>query len=97
GGGGRIFKSADNMTFINGDLYEECGSDEYGESYFLVNNVTGRGVMDVEAEGITATQMDGVYPSFSRYKERILGVDFTLKGEDFEDLRKKLERLNEIF
>src|SRR5699024_418510 len=38
-----------------------------------------------------------LYPSFSRYKERILGVDFTLKGEDFEDLRKKLERLNEIF
>src|SRR5699024_4936772 len=85
------------MTFNNVDLYEEFGSDEYGESYFLVNNVTGRGVMDVEAEGITATQMDGVYPSFSRYKERILGVDFTLKGEDFEDLRKKLERLNEIF
>ena len=85
------------MTFNNVDLYEEFGSDEYGESYFLVNNVTGRGVMDVEAEGITATQMDGVYPSFSRYKERILEVDFTLKGEDFEDLRKKLERLNEIF
>src|SRR5699024_4313014 len=85
------------MTFNNVDLYEEFGSDEYGESYFLVNNVTGRGVMDVEAEGITATQMDGVYPSFSRYKERILEVDFTLKGENFEDLRKKLERLNEIF
>src|SRR5699024_10595584 len=85
------------MTFNNVDLYEEFGSDEYGESYFLVNNVTGRGVMDVEAEGITATQMDGVYPSFSRYKERELVVDFTLKGEDFEDLRKKLERLNEIF
>src|SRR5699024_12734951 len=47
--------------------------------------------------GITATQMDGVYPSFSRYKERELVVDFTLKGEDFEDLRKKLERLNEVF
>src|SRR5699024_240168 len=63
----------------------------------LVNNVTGRGAMYGEAEDITRTQMDGVYPSISRYKERILGVDFTVKGEEFENLRKKMKRLNEIY
>lgn len=90
-----MFESVENITFNGIDL-ASAFTDESRGVYFVVNDVRGRGVLGVENTLINVGGMDGAHPSSTRTPVRYLDVDITLKGESFEDLRKRIERLNDI-
>ncbi|PIB52572.1 hypothetical protein AOA57_00210, partial [Pseudomonas sp. 2588-5] len=58
--------------------------------------VYGRGVQSVENTLTHVAGIEGAYPSSSRLVSRRMTVDITMKGTSFNDLRKRIEGLNEI-
>ena len=90
-----MFESVENISFNGIDLASAFTDKDKG-AYFVVNSVQGRGVLGVENTLINIGGMDGAYTSGTRTPIRYLDVNITLKGTSFEDLRKRIERLNEI-
>jgi len=89
-----LITSPENMTFNGIDLAERYQSEHGG--YFVVNSVSGRGVLSDSLDTLTVMGKSGVYISGERTPERLLNVSITLKGDDFNDLRRKIEDLNEL-
>src|SRR5690554_1680943 len=83
------------MVFNGVNLSEQFTNKETG-AYFIVNEVRGRGLQGEENTLIGVAGMDGAYLSQRRKPVRYLEVDITLKGRSFEDLRRRIDRLNEI-
>src|SRR5690554_6012471 len=83
------------MVFNGVNLSEQFTDEEAG-AYFIVNEVRGRGLQGEENTLVGVAGMDGAYLSQRRRAVRYLEVDITLKGESFEDLRRRIDRLNEI-
>src|SRR5690606_8503240 len=83
------------MVFNGVNLSEQFTDEEAG-AYFIVNEVRGRGLQGEENTLIGVAGMDGAYLSQRRKPVRYLEVDITLKGRSFEDLRRRIDRLNEI-
>src|SRR5690606_13607059 len=83
------------MVFNGVNLSEQFTNEETG-AYFIVNEVRGRGLQGEENTLIGVAGMDGAYLSQRRKPVRYLEVDITLKGKSFEDLRRRIDRLNEI-
>lgn len=90
-----MLKSVENMVFNGVNLSEQFTDEEAG-AYFIVNEVRGRGLQGEENTLIGVAGMDGAYLSRRRKPVRYLEVDITLKGKSFEDLRRRIDRLNEI-
>jgi len=90
-----VLKSVENMVFNGVNLSEQFTDEEAG-AYFIVNEVRGRGLQGEENTIISVAGMDGAYLSRRHKPVRYLEVDITLKGESFEDLRRRIDRLNEI-
>lgn len=92
-----MLRSIESMTYNGINLDNEFNDQESApEAYFLIEEVRGREMPIMDFTTIAANGMDGVHTSGSRQRERFLEVDIVLKGESFEDLRKRLERLAEI-
>lgn len=89
-----IIISVENMTINGINLAERY--DNGFKSYFVVNEVRGRGVQADELTMIDVPGMDGAYIDDGKLPPRPLEVDITLKGESFADLRKKIEDLNAL-
>lgn len=89
-----IIISVENMTINGINLAERY--DNGFKSYFVVNEVRGRGVQADELTLIDVPGMDGAYIDDGKLPPRPLEVDITLKGESFTDLRKKIEDLNAL-
>lgn len=83
------------MTFNGVDLAESFTDSDKG-TYFIVNNVDGRGVLGEEIETIEVPGMAGAYQSSKHTPVRELNVSISMKGESFEDLRKQIDRLSAI-
>src|SRR5690606_36552096 len=83
------------MVFNGVNLSEQFTDEEAG-AYFIVNEVRGRGLQGEENTLTGVVGRDGAYLSQRRKPVRYLEVDITLKGESFEDLRRRIDRLNEI-
>ncbi|UJW57163.1 phage tail family protein [Bacillus sp. A116_S68] len=90
-----MIENVENMIFDGTDLANAFTNQEEG-TYFIINNVYGRGVQSVENTLTHVAGMDGSYPSSSRLASRRMTIDITMKGTSFNDLRKRIERLNEI-
>lgn len=84
------------MIFNGLDLADEFAGNEYGDAYFIVNNVVGRELAEVESSFMTVESRDGSHPSSTRLTNRELEVSITLKGETPEELRTRIEKLNNI-
>jgi len=93
-----MLESVEDMTFNGITLSEEFAgdSDSPNDSYLVINSVMGRGVVETENTYLSSPGMDGSHPTYSRLRKRTLDVILTLKGDSFEDLRRRVERLNEI-
>jgi len=89
-----LIESVENMVFNGFDLAEEFTDDS--DAYFIINDVRGRGVLSVENRIIRIPDMSGAYTTGTRSPVRYLDVDITMKGNSFEDLRKRIEKLSEI-
>lgn len=89
-----IIISVENMTINGINLAERY--DNGFKSYFVVNEVRGRGVQADELTLVDVPGMDGAYIDDGKLPPRPLEVDITLKGESFADLRKKIEDLNAL-
>ncbi|MFJ5716527.1 distal tail protein Dit [Neobacillus sp. NPDC093127] len=89
-----MFVSVENMIFNGVDLAEYF--NENGKSYFVVNDVRGRGIMSSELDLIKTPGMPGGHLSDETIPERILEVDISLKGNSYPDLRKKVDALSAI-
>lgn len=87
--------SPENLIF-NGINLAESFSDSAKGTYFIVNNVDGRGVLGEEISTIEVPGMAGAYQSSKYTPTRTLSVSISLKGESFADLRKKIDRLSSI-
>lgn len=81
------------MKFNGIDLADRYAS---AGGYFIVNDVRGRGVIGSEVDMIDVPGRDGSYVIGKRRPPRALEVDITLKGDSYEDLRKKIEDLNAL-
>lgn len=90
-----MITSVENLIFNGVDLADSF-SDKDSGTYLIVNSVYGRGITQSDNTLIRVTGMDGAHPSYSRIPVRELVVTLTLKGESFEDLRKRVEVLNGI-
>lgn len=82
------------MKFNGIDLADRYTSSAGG--YFIVNDVRGRGVLGNEVDMINVPGRDGSYVVGKRRPPRALEVDITIKGDSYEDLRKKIEDLNAL-
>src|SRR5690625_1135720 len=71
-------------------------SDSASDWYRVLTSVMGRGVVEPENTHLNSPGMDASHPTYSRLRKRTLDVILTLKGDSFEDLRRRVERLNEI-
>src|SRR5690554_1260478 len=92
-----MLKSIESMTYNGVNLDSEFNDEESApEAYFLIEEVRGRDMPTMAFSTIEVNGMDGLYSGGARQMERLLEVDVVLKGETFEDLRKRLERLAEI-
>lgn len=91
-----MLKSVENIIFNGVDLVEEFTDDTDG-SYLIINEVSGRGIVGKVNNLIEVPYRDGAYPLGSHTPVRRIEVTLTLKGNSFEDLRKKIEKLNSIF
>ncbi|MBO0962026.1 phage tail family protein, partial [Neobacillus sp. MM2021_6] len=85
--------SVENMIFNGIDLSQRFKSEK---GYFIVNDVRGRGITSDDIQLLKMPGMPGAFVSEESIPERILEVDISLKGETFEDLRKKIEELSSI-
>ncbi|MBU5266303.1 distal tail protein Dit [Virgibacillus proomii] len=90
-----MIQSPENLIFNGIDLAESFTDSAKG-TYFIVNNVEGRGVLSEEISTIEVPGMAGAYQSSKYTPTRTLSVSISLKGESFEDLRKKIDRLSSI-
>jgi predicted phage tail component-like protein len=88
-----LYVSVENMIVNGIDLSQRFKTDK---GYFIVNDVRGRGIMSEDIQLLTIPGMAGAYIDEENTPERILEVDFSLKGESFEELRKKIEELSAI-
>lgn len=92
-----MLKSKENILINGVDLAEELTDEsDYLNDYFIVNSVSGRGIIGEENEIISAAKLDGAYASYSRTPVRYLDVTITAKGKDEISLHKKIERLNDL-
>jgi len=79
------------------DLAEHLtDANDFYNDYFIVNSVSGRGIVAEENEIIPVAKMDGAYASYSRTPVRYLDVAITAKGKDENSLHKKIERLDDL-
>ena len=90
-----MLESIESITFNGINLVDMFTDDQRGV-YLVVNEVRGRGILGIQNTTLDVASMNGVYISGTRTPVRYLEVDITMKGESFEDLRKRIERLNEI-
>lgn len=90
-----IFKSVEDLTFNGITLSEKF--DEGDEGYFIVNEVKGRGVMSASILSSEVPNSPGSFFRGKEFDEREIEIDFTIKGTDFTDLRRKVEEMNRIF
>ena len=86
-----IFKSVENMLINGIDLADRYQSSAGG--YFVVNDVRGRGVYPVELIQTDVPGRPGSYITGRKIEPRVLEIDITLKGDDYRDLREKIEDL----
>ena len=92
-----MLKSKESVYINNIELAEVLtDKNDYLNDYFIVNNVSGRGILAEENEVIPVTGMDGAHAASSRTPVRYLDVTITAKGKDENSLHKKLERLDEL-
>src|SRR5690625_7452696 len=78
------------------DLAEELTDEsDYLNDYFIVNSVSGRGIISEENEVIQVTGMNGAHAASSRTLVRYLDVTITAKGNNENSLHNKLEWLDE--
>ena len=88
-----VFTSPENIIFNGIDIAETFNRDG---GYFVVQNVTGRSMGDIE---LITTSVPGRRGSIYRgrdVKHRTIQVAFALKAKSYEDLRKRLEELNSL-
>lgn len=84
------------ITFNSIDLTGVFGNDITETPFFSVIDITGRGPMSQEVTRIVVPKRSGSYYHSRRKPERILTVQFLLRGNSYEDLRTKVDRLNDI-
>lgn len=89
-----MFKSPENLTINNVDLSELF--DEGTDAYFVVNAVRGR---DEDEYGLLQTRVPtrvGAYLLGKETGNRVVEVDFTLKGASHVDVRNKLTHIRDL-
>jgi len=92
-----LIKSKENITINGVDLAEHLtDANDFYYDYFIVNSVSGRGIIGEENEIISVEKMDGAHASYSRTPVRYLVVTITAKGKDENSLHKKIERLDDL-
>lgn len=84
------------MLIFNGINLEEYFKNKDGKAYLVVGIPRGRGVMNDELSRITTPHHPGSYYVGKRTPERVIEVDFTLKGVSSIDLRKRIDELNAL-
>lgn len=62
----------------------------------MVNDVRGRGILSDEIYKLTVPHRPGSYYLGKRTPERVIEVDFSLKGVSFFELRKRIDELNDL-
>lgn len=89
-----MFKSPENITINNVDL--SALFDEGTDAYFVVNAVRGR---DEDEYGLLQTRVPtrvGAYLLGKETGNRVVEVDFTLKGVSHIDVRNKLTHIRDL-
>lgn len=89
-----MLESIEDITFNR--ILLSSKFDEGDRGYFVVNEVRGRGGMKAEVQSTKIPNSPGSYFRGKEYPERVVEVDFTLKGTSFTDLRRKIEELNRV-
>jgi predicted phage tail component-like protein len=62
----------------------------------MVNDIRGRGIFSDEINKLTVPHRPGSYYLSKRTPERVIEVDFSLKGVSLFELRKRIDELNNI-
>ncbi|KFN04171.1 phage tail family protein [Bacillus clarus] len=82
------------MLVFNGINLEEYFEKKYEQGFFMVNDIRGRGILSDEVNKLTVPNRPGSYYLGKRTPERVMEVDFSLKGVSLFELRKRIDELN---
>lgn len=88
-----IFESPENIIFNGIDIAATFNKDD---GYFVVQNVTGRSMGDIELITTTVPGRRGSIYRGRDIKHRTIQVEFAMKAKSYSDLRKRLEELNKL-
>ncbi|MFC9419604.1 distal tail protein Dit [Bacillus mobilis] len=84
------------MLIFNGINLEEYFNEKYKKGFFMINDIRGRGILSDEINQLKVSHRPGSYYLSKRTPERVLEVDFSLKGISLFDLRKRIDELNAL-
>ncbi|MDP1457971.1 phage tail family protein [Bacillus wiedmannii] len=84
------------MLVFNGINLEEYFEKKYEQGFFKVNDIRGRGILSDEINKLTVPHRLGSYFLSKRIPERVIEVDFSLKGVSLFELRKRIDGLNNL-
>lgn len=82
------------MLVFNGIDLEEYFEKKYEQGFFMVNDIRGRGILSDEVNKLAVPHRPGSYFLSKRTPERVIEVDFSLKGVSLFELRKRIDELN---
>lgn len=80
-----------NVT-INGSNITQM----FGEGEVIINDVRGRGISSREASLLEIPSRAGAYLQRVKTPARVLEVDITLQSDDLEQMRKRIDSLNNV-
>jgi len=83
------------LIFNNIDFQEHFGMLG-GMNRFIVNDVTGRGILTQETTRESVPGRNGSIVKSKRYPERPLGIQISFRSESLENMRKSIEELNAL-
>ncbi|MFE9078667.1 distal tail protein Dit [Bacillus mobilis] len=84
------------MIIFNGINLEEYFDETYQKGFFMVNDIRGRGILSDEINQLKVPHRPGSYYLSKRTPERVLEIDFSLKGVSLFELRKRIDELNDL-
>jgi len=90
-----LIESSEAIIFNGINLVERFTDEDTG-AYFIVNSVYGRGITAMDNQLVRLPKRPGALISSYSIPERILNVTITMKGTSGDDLRKRIDELNEI-
>ena len=92
-----MLESVEDFSFNGEKVSELFGDDDSGESYVIIKEVKGRGIVPAEVSKISVPGRDGQHLTGVRTDSRLIEIDMLVKGTDYEDLRERIDELSALF